>query len=50
MCGTSWEPFSHVCLFAVEERRLFSSVGSWLIHVGDTGSLHRGSFMGFPRS
>ena len=26
MCGTSWDPFCHVCLFAVEERRIFSPI------------------------
>ena len=46
MCGTNWGPFCHVCLFAVEERRIFSPVGSWL----STGSLHRGFLGGFPRS
>ena len=46
MCGTSWDPFSHVCLFAVEERRIFSPVGSRF----STGSLHRGFLGGFPRS
>ena len=46
MCGMSWGPFCHVCLFAVEERRIFSPVGSWL----STGSLHRGFLGGFPRS
>ena len=46
MCGTSWGPFCHVCLFAVEERRIFSPVGSRF----STGSLHRGFLGGFPRS
>ena len=46
MCGMSWGPFCHVCLFAVEERRIFSPVGSRF----STGSLHRGFLGGFPRS